>query len=75
MPCIPLKHCWTHSLGRSVQRLIKLVLACRTLVRLYPMSPAMADQWLVQEISRGACDPGALGVFRRDAPQGLSLCA
>ena len=30
------------------------------------MSPAMADQWLVQEISRGACDPGALGVFRSD---------
>ena len=39
-------------------------LLCRTLVRLYPISPAMADQWLVREIFRGACDPGALAVFR-----------
>ncbi|CAK0783042.1 hypothetical protein CVIRNUC_006237 [Coccomyxa viridis] len=36
----------------------------KTLVRLYPISPAMADQWLVREIFRGACDPGALAVFR-----------
>ena len=39
--------------------------ACRTLVRLYPISPAMADQWLVTEIARGASDPGALAVFRQ----------
>ena len=36
----------------------------RQLVRLYPVAPARADDWLATEIARAARDPGALGVFR-----------
>ena len=36
-------------------------------MKIYPAAPANADAWLAEEIRRAACDPGALGVFRRAA--------
>lgn len=44
-----------------------------TLVKIYPAAPANADAWLAEEIRRAACDPGALGVFRRAALAGHSF--
>ena len=41
-----------------------------TLVKIYPAAPALADEWLAEEIRRAACDPGALGVFWCGARRG-----
>ena len=53
--------CRDHALRR---RYLETSIA-RTLTRLYKGDPTNADEWLADEIYRAACDPGAIGVFRR----------